>query len=187
MPVFVSVYGTKDHPHAYGDKLPYILVRCRTYRIIPTRMGTRVKFEHLYSLRTDHPHAYGDKGNSSKILSHEAGSSPRVWGQGHAIRLHHKHILIIPTRMGTRGCGSGAKGSFKDHPHAYGDKFTSTVKLTLHTGSSPRVWGQEENQYLLGNGAGIIPTRMGTSLRINVSTAECQDHPHAYGDKQLGQ
>ena len=70
-----------DHPHACGDKLlrlvtedhiigssprvwgqvfgviPVLLV----YRIIPTRVGTRV-LQNLLSLqRKDHPHACGDK------------------------------------------------------------------------------------------------------------------------------
>ena len=91
----------KDHPHAYGDKTPYIvfafqvlgssprvwgqgfpcILQAVTLRIIPTRMGTRT------SAVTP----------SSKIL----GSSPRVWGQGADYQCLTLQGRIIPTRMGT--------------------------------------------------------------------------------------
>ena len=71
----------KDHPHAYGDKVLvllhhqsaegssprvwgqdlYSLVDGQTYRIIPTRMGTRPSLFTPLKSSKDHPHAYGDK------------------------------------------------------------------------------------------------------------------------------
>ena len=132
----------QDHPHAYGDKRfqlsPAVTVKGSSPRvwgqdistdtpladgrIIPTRVGTRLANKNNPTETEDHPHACGDKGNSSKILSHEAGSSPRVWGQvqpsrcfnsfigssprvwGQAFRLNIRTLpnRIIPTRVGTR-------------------------------------------------------------------------------------
>ena len=34
---------------------------------------------------------------------------------------------------------------FKDHPHAYGDKFLYFYRREYLIGSSPRVWGQDIN------------------------------------------
>ena len=111
-----------DHPHAYGDKLPFVVVVLSDIgssprvwgqekviilfsdcgRIIPTRMGTRRFFKNRKSFEKDHPHAYGDKFIYNQLHSHILGSSPRVWGQvGDYVNIS---IItrIIPTRMGTR-------------------------------------------------------------------------------------
>ena len=75
-----SEFGA-DHPHAYGDKIAYILHACKvmgssprvwgqadtvsdvsqTVGIIPTRMGTRLSERLRCEGFGDHPHAYGDK------------------------------------------------------------------------------------------------------------------------------
>ena len=51
------------------------------------------------------------------------------------------------------------------------------------TGSSPRVWGQVITVGYSRKGSGIIPTRMGTSVKLAVERDGQADHPHAYGDK----
>ena len=70
-----------------------------------------------------------------------------------------------------------------DHPHAYGDKFNVDEVLSLVEGSSPRVWGQVKFCGTADKNTGIIPTRMGTSCRTNVTHSVIKDRPHAYGDK----
>ena len=52
-------------------------------------------------------------------------------------------------------------------------------------GSSPRVWGQEHSVTDAIGDSGIIPTRMGTSLRLPLTWIKSKDHPHAYGDKDI--
>ena len=71
----------------------------------------------------------------------------------------------------------------EDHPHAYGDKKLSPKSVKKLLGSSPRVWGQadEERQYIANDG--IIPTRMGTRSVAFAVDVKTKDHPHAYGDK----
>ena len=71
----------EDHPHACGDKKVWLgIVRCglgssprvwgqaavrrsdvKLYRIIPTRVGTRIAKGIAELVREDHPHACGDK------------------------------------------------------------------------------------------------------------------------------
>ena len=74
-------FQRKDHPHAYGDKLPTASItapfsgssprvwgqalqlynRYGEVRIIPTRMGTRLISSPATASADNHPHAYGDK------------------------------------------------------------------------------------------------------------------------------
>ena len=69
---------------------------------------------------------------------------------------------IIPTRVGTRHRALLKLISSRDHPHACGDKVSFSGYKHGRLGSSPRVWGQEERQYIANDVLGIIPTRVGT-------------------------
>ena len=71
----------------------------------------------------------------------------------------------------------------EDHPHACGDKLRLWVGLSLHEGSSPRVWGQVDLSCYRYSHYRIIPTRVGTSVNAIVSNICQRDHPHACGDK----
>ena len=73
----------------------------------------------------------------------------------------------------------------QDHPHAYGDKILFLQQRKSPIGSSPRVWGQVHICRYLCKSLGIIPTRMGTSFVNFIIKLRQQDHPHAYGDKEL--
>ena len=151
--------------------------------IIPTRMGTRSHNLLNPVASEDHPHAYGDKYPSAFIASADVGSSPRVWGQG----INSRQIIctdrIIPTRMGTRSHNLLNPVVSEDHPHAYGDKLLEPYQVPPMTGSSPRVWGQDEFVKVGDTITRIIPTRMGTSTERHLYCRCTQDHPHAYGDK----
>ena len=157
-------YVLRDHPHAYGDKtagISYgfirpgssprvwgqacaIAVNIVVTRIIPTRMGTRNSADICQKITKDHPHAYGDKTRPNPIATRTIGSSPRVWGQVRA-KPGKKHTdRIIPTRMGTSKAYRQLRLFGQDHPHAYGDKGSSSDTSFFIVGSSPRVWGQEK-------------------------------------------
>ena len=88
--------------------------------------------------------------------------------------------------MGTSLSYSLTLNAKEDHPHAYGDKMFATVNLSLLSGSSPRVWGQEEEHRGAKAWDRIIPTRMGTSFSLCYLIKRFLDHPHAYGDKTSG-
>ena len=51
-------------------------------------------------------------------------------------------------------------------------------------GSSPCVWGQEQQQAQIQEQIRIIPMRVGTSCTSFCYRAVTQDHPHACGDKR---
>ena len=130
-------------------------------------MGTRSSGYLQNVNRQDHPHAYGDKCFRKLLSPVSTGSSPRVWGQELSTSSALLLIRIIPTRMGTSGICINVVRFVRDHPHAYGDKYSSASCPIVSIGSSPRVWGQDEFRF--GNIAvcGIIPTRMGTRQKQN--------------------
>ena len=195
-----------DHPHAYGDKSRSCnerqAIRGSSPRvwgqgapsenypygsgIIPTRMGTRILPVCVFYVRRDHPHAYGDKQKTLTAFLRCHGSSPRVWGQDSMTIFLQCMDRIIPTRMGTSSVFSIARISVRDHPHAYGDKILTYFMRRTFSGSSPRVWGQVPQLSKLTPSLGIIPTRMGTRIRLKRQDLPTQDHPHAYGDKFIG-
>ena len=151
-------------PRVWGQVAtsPLLVALCG---IIPTRVGTRQGKYGRNCRSEDHPHACGDKVTAAFLIISPAGSSPRVWGQGHAVSVIGVPFRIIPTRVGTRPFISCMPLAVKDHPHACGDKFNAVGELC-------------EN-------AGIIPTRVGTSCACYYSWVIIGDHPHACGDKEL--
>ena len=92
--------------------------------IIPTRMGTRSLYICNTARPQDHPHAYGDKYSVIVCMVFAEGSSPRVWGQGLQALSITSAGGIIPTRMGTSRAMRVVTYRVRDHPHAYGDKFS---------------------------------------------------------------
>ena len=89
--------------------------------------------------------------------------------------------------MGTRDIIMIAKSVAEDHPHAYGDKPSVVYVDTVPSGSSPRVWGQDNRVEISCKCDGIIPTRMGTRVQKSPKCPQTRDHPHAYGDKNVFQ
>ena len=148
-------------------------------------MGTRLRYFHKRRSYRDHPHAYGDKANRLRVDICILGSSPRVWGQASGKMNSQPSVRIIPTRMGTRLRYFHKRRSYRDHPHAYGDKRCRKSAMLSTDGSSPRVWGQGPQRNYRKVGIRIIPTRMGTSKHTITLVNGNKDHPHAYGDKAV--
>ena len=146
-------------------------------------MGTRTWSDVINPAQSYHPHAYGDKKSPAVLTAPSTGSSPRVWGQGIFRPYQAYRQRIIPTRMGTSSAILFIRADKKDHPHAYGDKASSSADGFRVPGSSPRVWGQAFRGRIYSMYNRIIPTRMGTSYTTGFSICQGGDHPHAYGDK----
>ena len=146
-------------------------------------MGTSTAAASIAGDVEDHPHACGDKARVEELSFPFTGSSPRVWGQVCSFIYCLTMPGIIPTRVGTSYFESKGKLNSWDHPHACGDKEKIRRGVYDNTGSSPRVWGQEIFNSVVGSVARIIPTRVGTSPPPLSSSVAVWDHPHACGDK----
>ena len=154
-------------------------------RIIPTRVGTSYIRHCINICNGDHPHACGDKVYEDSLSYYETGSSPRVWGQAIRNGDVKRNLGIIPTRVGTRESTKAHSRKLKDHPHACGDKYSKQSPHVYHSGSSPRVWGQEAHPRKLDLHKRIIPTRVGTRQNYHTFFTKARDHPHACGDKSV--
>ena len=113
------------------------------------------------TLNEDHPHACGEKQLGTKKMSARPGSSPRVWGEGVFFSGKFPGRRIIPTRVGRsmyRRCNCSTPS---DHPHACGEKWPKLREGRGWDGSSPRVWGEANEQDRAALAARIIPTRVG--------------------------
>ena len=106
-----------------------------------------------------------------------------MWGQAKCERKSLDFFGIIPTRVGTRKREEEKTNGNEDHPHACGDKKLEIIDVTDSKGSSPRVWGQDNNRDACSLSTRIIPTRVGTSRAGRKRQLLGEDHPHACGDK----
>ena len=87
-----------------------------------------------------------------------------MWGQVYADMVRGIYNGIIPTRVGTSVLVRWQYEATKDHPHACGDKASKPLVLSITSGSSPRVWGQDVEYVNNETSLRIIPTRVGTRL-----------------------
>ena len=94
------------------------------------RVGTSEFSDYYGANHKDHPHACGDKKLEIIDVTESKGSSPCVWGQASLAITTALIIRIIPMRVGTRSAWDNALWINKDHPHACGDKRTSSVIAT---------------------------------------------------------
>ena len=110
----------KDHPHACGEKHHHLRKRVgrkgssprvwgkavtvpltmQSPRIIPTRVGKRIRLYTGLPPPQDHPHACGEKVKMHGAGGRSWGSSPRVWGKVPVFGKPLEFIGIIPTRVG---------------------------------------------------------------------------------------
>ena len=88
-------------------------------------------------------------------------------------------------RVGTSPPPLIIKRSDMDHPHACGDKLSADFCYTVGLGSSPCVWGQDQQVLHKPDERRIIPMRVGTRTLSATLTRLPKDHPHACGDKAV--
>ena len=88
-------------------------------------------------------------------------------------------------RVGTSRLIDLEKIADEDHFHACGDKYLNYILLLRIIGSSPCVWGQDNNTCIISAICRIIPMRVGTSPAVQIKRDNNTDHPHACGDKAL--
>ena len=134
-------------------------------RIIPMRVGTRFLSAPAVAFAEDHPHACGDKLETLSRRACISGSSPCVWGQGREKHRLYQYDGIIPMRVGTSTMIYNNSLGAEDHPHACGDKWYFAHRTGIMQGSSPCVWGQGDSTLSKTGTVGIIPMRVGTSLK----------------------
>ena len=90
-------------------------------RFIPTRVGNTPVIGPAMYIFTVHPHACGEYGGGGFNQALSDGSSPRVWGILHGLRVGPQPRRFIPTRVGNTVTESTSVSAFPVHPHACGE------------------------------------------------------------------
>ncbi len=155
-------------------------------RFIPTRVGNTFSIMRLAHARTVHPHAGGEHRDPVVPDAAHHGSSPRGWGT------HPRKVArvlaerFIPTRVGNTLSRSSSCASSAVHPHAGGEHGKQIPHNRSGRGSSPRGWGTPIGYPIPYATQRFIPTRVGNTTPIPVSTAWTPVHPHAGGEHSHG-
>ena len=131
---------------------------------------------------TDHPHAGGENFRSRRRMLPSNGPSPRGWGELFFLRPQPLYRRTIPTRVGRTIRFSPHPLGFADHPHAGGENKKKQQRRKLHSGPSPRGWGERRGWKLTRISSRTIPTRVGRTQRNQARQRQISDHPHAGGE-----
>ncbi len=157
------------------------------FRFIPTGVGNGFSSSARRRRRTVHPHGCGERRENRPNEPQQDGSSPRVWGTGFIFRSTRLSIGSSPRVWGTEGdclmddlsnrfiptgVGNGKRPwSGPDersvHPHGCGEReIRRQISTTIH-GSSPRVWGTENQPQHLPDLMRFIPTGVGNGSSLS--------------------
>ena len=134
------------------------------------------------------------------------GSSPRVWGTQRLDNPAPASYRFIPTCVGNTSIIELACPRYAVHPHVCGEHFTATRKIcprAVHPhvcgehfccrfcpgfspGSSPRVWGTQQQARDQGGQARFIPTCVGNTSYPSYRQPQLSVHPHVCGEHVAG-
>ena len=156
-------------------------------RIIPASAGqTREHCAHP-RVESDHPRECGANMRVIMQALAERGSSPRVRGKRHTIRVGCIFERIIPASAGqtARPCGRGSRVS--DHPRECGANPALGWRDSLDIGSSPRVRGKHQSQKHRIRRDRIIPASAGQTNGSCRRRCPISDHPRECGANERPQ
>ena len=110
--------------------------------ITPARAGKRVTPRLWCRITQDHPRACGEEYSTSRHISVNMGSPPRVRGRGRKRSRHNPGRRITPARAGKSRSVFGAGVCHRDHPRVCGEEASPVSPLGMPRGSPPRMRGR---------------------------------------------
>ena len=132
--------------------------------LIPTRVGSTFGLAVPLKRASAHPHSRGEHTIPSSLGKESLGSSPLAWG---ALRRRNRcddSPGLIPTRVGSTRIRLWGLRLLRAHPHSRGEHIGFTLNVLAILGSSPLAWGARRQRLRIGRWAGLIPTRVGSTL-----------------------
>ena len=135
----------------------------KTVRFIPTPVGNTVFPCTPIDRWPVHPHACGEHERLSGENQEGGGSSPRLWGTHYLLHAAALPVRFIPTPVGNTIRVTDSAGWQAVHPHACGEHCPPTLKISLHSGSSPRLWGTPVVSVAAPMTHRFIPTPVGNT------------------------
>ena len=168
-------------PRVWGIQKP-VQKTTEQRRFIPTRVGNTFPTTVRVGEPAVHPHACGEYCIFPSRQHGPVGSSPRVWGIRGRECVLHGGLRFIPTRVGNTIRQGKMSAPASVHPHACGEYGYLRGSGERRGGSSPRVWGIHAGYEHHHGGLRFIPTRVGNTEVLAISTESRPVHPHACGE-----
>jgi len=151
-------------------------------RTIPTHVGRTYPFGGGGDCCSDHPHARGENDCEPALELHEAGPSPRTWGERNPEPRKSALDRTIPTHVGRTPLVNFRPRPITDHPHARGENSNLGQDEVDEAGPSPRTWGELVLSFLCHLSFRTIPTHVGRTAEVAAGPGRLTDHPHARGE-----
>ena len=133
--------------------------------IIPAHAGLTGAITPIQPEARDHPRACGAHGAWHSEQQEPRGSSPRMRGSRNFHKCQADILGIIPAHAGLTTFLFCVLDKIRDHPRACGAHSRRATTIRWRSGSSPRMRGSLDMEYLNLVGVGIIPAHAGLTLR----------------------
>ena len=147
----------------------------RWRRFIPTHVGNAVIWAGRCRWPAVHPHARGERCCGPCLVGRPTGSSPRTWGTRGLRPARWLRHRFIPTHVGNALVDGLRRRHCAVHPHARGERCTTTQQRSRAAGSSPRTWGTPGPSSTGGRPSAVHPHARGERL------AACASAPDGAG------
>ena len=154
-------------------------------RIIPTHVGSTVSNPFLNFSKTNHSHACGINTNCKSKTDIVNESFPRMWDQQADIYLLFIYVRIIPTHVGSTTDAFCKLLTITNHSHACGINPLQRASAEHVSESFPRMWDQRHEAEGGGQSDRIIPTHVGSTMRVISTTQMKTNHSHACGINRI--
>ena len=92
-------------------------------------------------------------------------------------------VRFIPTCVGNALLNSSSWYIFTVHPHVCGERGTDIKYDRIIIGSSPRVWGTQEDVTNAIRDYRFIPTCVGNATTVSMHHSTVPVHPHVCGER----
>ena len=157
----------RDHPRVCGEKQTPRLSQSTAQGSPPRVRGKVYKCVQAHTSQGITPACAGKSQNGLKKTADDRGSPPRVRGKADRENLRRGQAGITPACAGKRALRQADADLVWDHPRVCGEKWNSSNRRTVVSGSPPRVRGKGLALRLATRRLGITPAcagkRVGTS------------------------
>ena len=133
-----------------------------------------------------HPRACGEQFIVLDGLGLDDGSSPRMRGTATRTTLQRPSRRFIPAHAGNRATMGSRSGPTTVHPRACGEQEMTKRKITVVSGSSPRMRGTAPAKHPTVAAKRFIPAHAGNRVPPSRSVAMTTVHPRACGEQATG-
>ena len=167
-------------PRVRGNQPPWPRPSGRG-RSIPARAGEPSSVREMYALMSVYPRACGGTSPPFSVQSQVSGLSPRVRGNPQHEPPQGRRGGSIPARAGEPRDSEVSRASRGVYPRACGGTNDDSTACAMSNGLSPRVRGNRDARFFIGEPRGSIPARAGEPWSSGAAGRRCSVYPRACG------